>query len=339
MKLLLLAYAASAVVVSTVGGATASKPFGITFDSNGNLFITATSANKIQKLAAGSSVFTDFSGSGAKSFTDGVAASAKFSGPTGITHNSTGSFFVADNGNKKIRQVASDGTVSTYLTTTSAPNAVAFNVTGEMFIGAGTTIVKMDLAGTQTIYAGSTTSGFDDGPVASAKFRFIYDVAFDSAGNLFVSTQGNNIRKISTDGIVSTFAGSTAGYQDGAGASAQLNMPTGLAFDGTGNLYVAEYLNHKIRKIDSSGTVTTVAGGTGAAASGTTDGSGEDSRFLNPWGISFDAQGNLFVADSGNDRIRKITFPSTTTTASSSITSSSIFLSSSDSQTPSTPFL
>jgi sugar lactone lactonase YvrE len=151
-------------------------------------------------------------------------------------------------------------------------------------------------------FAGSSR-GTQNGTGTNAKFQSIKGIAVDDDGNIFVAEEGyHTIRKITPDGVVSTFVGSTAGYADGTGTSAQFENPVGMCVDASGNLYVADVTNHKIRKVTPSGVVTTVAG----SSQGSFDGTGTDAKFNTPYAVAIDVSGNLYVADFGNHRIRKI---------------------------------
>ncbi|HEY9897763.1 MAG TPA: IPT/TIG domain-containing protein [Pantanalinema sp.] len=179
-------------------------------------------------------------------------------------------------------------------------------------------IRKITPAGVVTTVAGSGVKGFADGPAASAMFDNPISVAVARDGSLYVGEEFNNrIRKITPDGMVSTFAGGTQGNLDGVGTAAQFYRPDQLVLDAAGNLFVSDYGNHNIRKITPDGTVTTLAGSVPAAA-GTTDGTGTAARFNQPFDIALDPQGNLFVADYGNHRIRKVTPAGVVTTVAGS---------------------
>lgn len=153
--------------------------------------------------------------------------------------------------------------------------------------------------------AGSGVRGLSDGTAENAQFSDPYGVAQDRAGNLYVSDAGENnlIRKISADGTVMTIAGHGEGFNDGLGGAASFNTPSGIALDRAGNLYVADTGNNAIRKIDVQGNVTTVAGD---GQAGSRDGPGAQARFNGPLGLAVDPQGNIYVADTYNDRVRRI---------------------------------
>ncbi len=185
--------------------------------------------------------------------------------PTGVAVDGAGNVYVADRYNHRIRKITASGVVST-------------------------------LAG--------SASGYTDGTGTSAKFKNPTGVAVDGAGNVYVADYNNHgIRKITTSGVVSTLAGITYGYTDGTGTSAKFKNPYGVAVDGAGNVYVADRDNHRIRKITTSGVVSTLAG----SSQGYTDGTGTSAQFAYPFGVAVDGTGNVYVADESNHRIRKIT--------------------------------
>ncbi len=220
-------------------------------------------------------IVTTFAGSGTMGAADGVGTEASFNLPTVVTLDSQQNIYVVDRSNNKIRKITPTGTVTTV--------------------------------------AGTGDFGSTDGLALEATFFYPDGAVVDSQDNLFVSDQSNHtIRKITPDGWVTTFAGTgNYGDVDGPGATAQFYYPAGMAIDTNDILYVADYGNHKIRKITPDGIVSTLAGtGEMGAANGTT----ETAQFNGPTGVGVDSQGTVFVADYYNHSIRKITTAGQVTT-------------------------
>src|SRR3989442_3859171 len=165
---------------------------------------------------------------------------------------------------------------------------------------------KREAIGSVMTIAGAGHPGFEDGPARSASFSDPFGVAVDKRGNVFVADggQSNRIRRLTPDGKVETIVGSTEGFADGDALQAQFNTPSGIAIDRSGAIIIADTSNNRIRKLAANGMVTTLAG-TGAV--GHRDGAAIEAEFDGPIGVAVDKRGNVFVADSYNDRIREIT--------------------------------
>jgi len=238
----------------------------------------------------------------------------------GLFVDASGNVFVSDKGNHVIRKITPSGNVSTVAgigeathfadgpvesATFRYPEDIIMDGSGAIYVTSDQRIRKI-AGGMVSTLAGGGSQGFEDGAGNSAKFSGPGGLALDASGNIYVADVGNHrIRKITAAGAVTTFAGSTHGFADGTGVTAQFEFPICLVFDATGNMYVSDQYNSCIRKITPAGVVTTFAGTPGF--NGFADGTGSNAKFFYPQGLTIDAVGNLYVADRGNRRIRKIT--------------------------------
>ncbi len=277
-----------------------------------------TGAVKVEKnsVQVSGPVFT-YLGNGTVSTFALTGAAATFNFPSGIVRDASGNLFVCDRDNHRI--------------------------------------VKITPAGDASVFAGSTM-GFTNGTGTAAQFNQPYAIAIDASGNLYIGDRINNaIRKITPAAVVTTLAGNgTAGTADGTGSAARFNEPLGVTLDGAGNVYVADYINSALRKITPAGVVTTLSSITslfgvvsdaagniycaqygqhivskyssagvysviaGSNSGGTTDGTGTTARFNFPAGITLDASGNLYITETVNNRLRKITSAGVVTTIAGS---------------------
>jgi len=307
-------------------------PQGVATDTFGNVFVTDGDQSTIRRITPAGAV-TTFAGSpGSPGSTDGTGSSARFAGPTGVVTDIAGNVYVADMGNHTIRMITPAGVVSTFAGTPGAfgsadgaasaaqfnnPGGMAADTLGNLYVAesGNHTIRMISPAGLVSTVAGSAgVPGSADGAGAAAQFNLPSGVTADTFGNIYVADTGNQtIRKIA-GGVVSTLSGSAGspGSANGAGATAQFRDPSGVATDSAGNVFVADYGNHIIRKIAPNGDVTTFAGVAGAQ--GPDDGRGANARFNYPYAIAVDSTDNLYIAEDGNDAIRKITAAAEVTT-------------------------
>jgi sugar lactone lactonase YvrE len=276
---------------------------------------------------------TTLAGSGTAAFSDGTGGSASFNLPLGVAVDASGNVYVGDYLNERVRLVTAEGEVTTFAGSGSnafadgsgtsasfhSPAGVALDAAANLYVvdQHNNRIRKVSPALTVTTVAGSGANRFADGTGGAASFNYPFGVAADAAGNLYVAdTSNHRIRKVTLAGEVTSLAGSgKATFADGTGDAASFHLPKATAVDAAGNVYVADQWNHRIRKVTPSGVVTTLAGsGRNAFA----DGTGQAASFNYPHGVALDLAGNLYVADAGNQRIRKVTPAGAVTTLAGS---------------------
>jgi sugar lactone lactonase YvrE len=319
-----------------------SSPSNVTVDSEGNLFIVDRDNQRIRKVSP-LGIITTVAGDGSISCEllgchgnyggdGGSATAAKLNDPGGVAIDSAGNLFIADFGNRRVRKVSPSGIISTVAgggtnelgdggpatsATLNSPAGVAIDSAGNLFIADfnDRRIRKVSSSGIITTIAGGGSASNrlgDDGPATSAQLGGPSGVAVDSAGNLFIADElGNRIRKVSTLGIITTVAGNgSSGYSGDGGpaTSARLSLPSDVAVDSAGNLFIADSFNNRIRKVSSSGIIATVAGDGSFGYSGD-GGLAISAQLDDPFGVAVDSTGNLYVADTNNSRIRKVTKP------------------------------
>jgi sugar lactone lactonase YvrE len=340
----------NAQIISTVAGngtlgfsgdggvATSAElnPFGVATDASGNIYIADKNNNRIRKVNISNGIISTFAGNGTAGFSGdgGAATSAALNFPCGIATDASENIYIADANNHRIRKV----NISTGIISTVAGNGTAgFSGDGgaatsaELYAPMGIItdtyeniyivdknnhrIRKVNKStGTISTFAGNGNAGFsgDGGAATSAEMNLPWGISKDFSGNIYIADSYNNrIRKVNiSTGVITTFAGNgTAGYSGdgGAATSAELSFPCGIASDASGNIYIVDKNNNRIRKVNiSTGNISTFAGNGTAGYSG--DGGAATSAELNlPWGVSADADGIVYIADVGNSRVRKIT--------------------------------
>jgi len=311
-----------------------NAPAGLAIDSGGNLFIADSRNNRIRRVSA-SGVITTFAGTGTSSngggpgvYNDGgPATSGLLRLPMGVAVDKSGNVYIADTGDNSIRKVSTDGNIITVVGDSfpgflgdggnaqnaelHTPQDVAVDSNGNLFIAdtANSVIREVTAAGVISTFAGTTASGFaGDGAAATAAALFVpISVSVDGSGNVYIAENGDGrIRKVDTKGIITTIVGTgTAGFADNNDATkGQLNSPTGIAVDSSGNLYIADFLNLRVRKV-AGNNLSTVAG------NGVFSFSGDGGQALNaqmngPQGVAVDASGNIYVSDTSNHVVRRV---------------------------------
>ncbi len=383
-------------------------PDGIAIDASGNIYVADRTAHVIRKVSGG--IITTYAGTGLAGYSGdgGQAVDAQLNGPTGLAVDSSGNVYVADTNNSAVRRIAANGTISTVAgngpagyngdgipavtASLNVPQGVAVDASGNLYIADTDNhrIRQVSPNGTITTFAGTgqatysgdnvggtgiTSSSGDGGPATKSSVVLPTDVAVDASGNVYIADYGNSKIRVVTNGIIRSIAGNSDGVNpvsletavsvrlngptgvaadsagnvyltegsigsgsglangdfrvwkvsslgvfsaaagngiasysgDGAAAgTAQMNVPGGVAVDSAGNYDIADTLNHRVRKVSKSGMIATIAG-TGVAGSSGDGGLAVNAQLNGPMGVAADAFGDIFIADTRNNRIRKVT--------------------------------
>ncbi len=303
--------------------ATFNTPYGVVVDSSGQVYVADFANHAVRKISPQGVVSTLAGVGGVYGTDNGTGATAKFSNPTGVALDNSGHVYVADHANHAVRKITPQGVVSTLAGMSlkgyvdgsggtakfNAPSSVVVDSSGHVYVAdyGNHLIRKISPAGVVSTLAGMRAAGYVDGTVGTAKFDGPSGVVVDTSGNLYVADQNNRcVRQITPAGVVSTLAGLRPVVSVyGTGTASKYTSPFGIAVDHSGQVYVSDSINCQICKISLGGVIGTLAGVFGFP--GYLDGSGATARFSIPFGIDVDSSGQLYVADYGNNRIRKIT--------------------------------
>ncbi|HTV39130.1 MAG TPA: immunoglobulin domain-containing protein [Candidatus Sulfotelmatobacter sp.] len=305
-------------------------PEGVVVDPNNNnlVYVADAGNSSIRQLSSSGQSWTvsALAGNASDGSANATGTAARFFWPMDVASDGQGNFYVADAQNNTIRKIAANGTVTLFAgfpgvtgsanatgtnASFNAPEAVAVDSSGNVYVAdTGNSIIReITSAGVVSTLAGSAGNvGSADGTGSGAQFYEPQGIAVNSSGDVFVAdTMNHTIREIAPGGVVTTFAGfpGNVGSADGTNSTAQFDRPTGLATDGSGNLFVADMLNQTIREITQAGVVTTIAGL--ARVFGDSDGTNSTAAFFDPEGVAVGSGDTLYVADSGNDSIRQLT--------------------------------
>ncbi len=265
--------------------ATMASPTGLAAGESGTLYFTDAAAPRIRKVVIATGAVTTLAGTGSPTYSEGTGTGAQFNWPQAIAYMPTGSTVIADTNNHKVRQLSSAA-------------------------------VSSPLAGSTQGTAGTVGTA-----TTSIKFNTPRGIAYNTAaGTIIVSdSQNNRIIQLNTAGTITTIWGqASGGWVDAAGTSAKFNYPEGIAVDASGALFIADTLNQRIRKIDTGGNVTTIAGN---GTAGFVNGNGTSAQFKSPGAVAVASDGTLYVSDTGNHSIRKIATDGTVTTLAGNGTS------------------
>ncbi len=306
-------------------------PYGIALDAAGDVFISDSLNQRIRAVTP-DGVIDTIAGTNARGYNgDNGALGTAFNYPSGLAVDSSGALYIADTENNLVRKIAQPLTANARVTTIAGtgvggfsgdggaartawlnyPRGVALDSQGDVLIAdsQNNRIRRIDLQGIITTIAGADRGSGDGGPATSARLFAPSGIALDAAGNVYIADSLNNrVRRVDLSGTISDFAGTGTAAFGGDSlppTSAYLNGPNGLTFDRAGALYIADTENHVVRKI-FNGTISTVAGIGGQPGNDGDEGPATQAHLYHPNAIAFDAAGNMYIADSGNNRVRVV---------------------------------
>ena len=313
---------------SAATSAQLNLPFNLALDGSGNIYVADRLNNRIRKVNA-AGIITTVAGTNTAGYNGDeiVADTAQLNGPVGVAIDRYGNIYVADKGNNRVRKISNSGTIATVAgngtpgfsgdsgmavsAMLNSPRSVAVDTSGNIYIAdQGNNRIRMvATSGIITTIAGTATSGYNgDGiPATNSELNGPYCVVVDISGTIYIADVDNErFRKINTAGIISTIAGTgTSGFSgdNGPATAALLSEPIGVAVDSSGQVYIADEWNARVRKISKDGTITTIAGNGTAGYNG--DGvPAATAQLNNPTGVAVTNMGDIYIADYSNSRIR-----------------------------------